>query len=320
MRTPGFIILMLSVALLTGCEESPGQVLGTLERDRISLPAPVFERIAEIPVREGMRVDAGATLLRLESARTAAHLVAAQAEVARLTSALDEARNGPRRESIEEARAQVRRTESVADNARREFNRVATVVERKLLPAAELDRARSAAEAADADAAGARSALDLLVNGTRSEQLSQAASALAAARAQVDSLTVDLERTRITAPRSGVVDSLPFRVGDQVTVGTPLATLLVGDAPYARVYVPQPLRTGLAIGARANVYIAGETIPHPATLRSIRSEPGFTPYYALTGDDAARLMYLAEVLLDDDAAALPAGLPVRVEFGTRAAQ
>jgi hypothetical protein len=46
----------------------------------------------------------------------------------------------------------------------------------------------------------------------------------------------------------------------------------------------------------------------------IRSEPAFTPYYALTGRDAARLSYLAEVELDASAAALPVGLPARVEF------
>jgi HlyD family secretion protein len=46
----------------------------------------------------------------------------------------------------------------------------------------------------------------------------------------------------------------------------------------------------------------------------IRSEPSFTPYYALIGEDAARLSYLAEIQLDKDAGELPAGLPVRVEF------
>ena len=46
----------------------------------------------------------------------------------------------------------------------------------------------------------------------------------------------------------------------------------------------------------------------------IRSEPSFTPYYALIGEDAARLSYLAEVSLGGEAAELPAGLPVRVEF------
>jgi HlyD family secretion protein len=47
-------------------------------------------------------------------------------------------------------------------------------------------------------------------------------------------------------------------------------------------------------------------------VRHLESQSTFTPYYALTGDDASRLTYLAELTLDDDSAlALPAGLPVQ---------
>src|SRR3546814_5087908 len=92
--------------------------------------------------------------------------------------------------------------------------------------------------------------------------------------------------------------------------------MLVGDAPHARVYVPEPLRAGVAVGQRARVFVGaddGEQV-FEGTVRMIRSEPTFTPYYALIGDDAARLSYLAEIQLDEDAGALPAGLPVRVGF------
>lgn len=51
-------------------------------------------------------------------------------------------------------------------------------------------------------------------------------------------------------------------------------------------------------------------------MRAIRSEPSFTPYYALTGDDVERLSYLAEIQVDAaaDMQALPAGVPVQVRF------
>ena len=53
-----------------------------------------------------------------------------------------------------------------------------------------------------------------------------------------------------------------------------------------------------------------------ARVRSIRSEAAFTPYYALTGDDASRLMYRAELVLQGEAARqLPAGLPLSAERG-----
>ena len=44
----------------------------------------------------------------------------------------------------------------------------------------------------------------------------------------------------------------------------------------------------------------------------IRSEPRFTPYFALTGQDAQRLSYLAEISLGKDAANLPVGAPLQV--------
>ena len=50
------------------------------------------------------------------------------------------------------------------------------------------------------------------------------------------------------------------------------------------------------------------------TVRMIRTEPTFTPYFALIGKDAARLSYIAEIGVDEKNAKLPAGLPVRAEF------
>ncbi|HEY6941682.1 MAG TPA: hemolysin secretion protein D, partial [Dokdonella sp.] len=104
-------------------------------------------------------------------------------------------------------------------------------------------------------------------------------------------------------------------LGDQAPVGAALAILLAGDAPYARIYVPEPLRTSVHVGDRVRIHVGGQPTSYVGSVRMIRSEPVFTPYYALTGEDVARLSYLAEVALGADASALPAGLPVRAEFG-----
>lgn len=312
--------IAMVLLLLTACARLPEAALGTLERERISLPATVSERIADIPVHEGQAVEAGAILLLLENARTRARFEAASAEVARLQSVLDEARSGPRPERIEEARQRLVRADSLAANARRERERTESVVARGLLPQAERDRSRSASEAADADVRAARASLAELEHGTRSETLVQAEAALAAARAQATTTAVDLERTRISAPRAGVIDSLPFEVGDQVAIGTPLAILLVGTTPYARVYLPQPLRTGVRSGSLVRVFVHGSETAYEGRVRAIRSEPSFTPYYALSGEDAAHLSYLAEVELGIDAKDLPIGVPVRAEFPDVATQ
>jgi HlyD family secretion protein len=171
-------------------------------------------------------------------------------------------------------------------------------------------------ETAHSDAQAAREALLELRNGTRSEQVLQAEAAVAAAQANVDALNVDVARTRITAPRAGLVDSLPFKVGDQVPVGTPLAILLVGERPFARVYVPQTLRANVKVGTAAKIRLQGSDKVYDGRVRAIRGEPAYTPYYALAGEDASRLSWLAEIELDAGTNDLPVGLPLRAEFAT----
>jgi HlyD family secretion protein len=90
----------------------------------------------------------------------------------------------------------------------------------------------------------------------------------------------------------------------------------VGDGtPYARVYVPEPLRTRFMAGTRVEISVDGEAQTFQGTVRYVSAEASFTPYYALTQKDRSRLSYLAEVTLGDpEAARLPAGVPVQVHL------
>lgn len=307
------ILLVLSaMTALGGCarESSPAPLLGTLEWDRIAVPAEVSEPITSILVNEGDSVQAGQLLLTLDPRRTQAQLDAAQADVQRLTAALDELRHGARIETIDAARAALARAQTTAANARIARGRAADIRRRGLNSQADLDNANTTLRQADADATAAKANLAELLNGTRPEDLAQAEAALAHAKAQAAQLSITLDRLSVRAPRAGRVDALPFRLGDRPPAGASVISLLVGDAPYAQVFVPEVQRAALQQGARFSVRVDGVTQPFTATLERIRSEASFTPYYALSGDDAARLTYRADLFLDGAAARkLPAGVP-----------
>ena len=311
------VLASLLLALpLAGCDDAPPQALGTLEYDRINVPAPVAERIVAIDVREGERVQAGQPLLKLETTRVLATTEAARADASRQQAALAELQAGPRQERIAQARAQLSAAQAQARDAQSRYARLQPLGARQLVAAADVDSARAAAADAGARVRAAQAALAELEHGTRVEALAQGRSALRASQAQAAAQEATLDKLAIEAPRAGIVDSLPYKLGDQAPVGAPLVILLVGDAPYARIYVPEPIRTDIQVGTAARVYVEGLDQALAGKVRMIRSEPEFTPYYALTGEDAARLSYLAEVALSPaDAGKLPAGLPVRVEFG-----
>src|SRR5690606_19916847 len=312
-RERSLALALLGALLLAGCRDHAPLALGTLEYDRVTLPAPVAERIVSIDVREGQRVEAGAKLLTLETTRTEAQAQAAQAQAQRQREALAELEAGPRDEDIAQARASLAAAQAQARDASAYYARLQPLGKRQLVAAAEVDRARAAAGNAQAQVRAAQAALDELLHGTREEQLAQGEAALQAAQAQARAEQATLRKLDVVAPRAGRIDSIPYKVGDQAPVGAPLVVMLVGDAPHARVYVPEPIRADVAVGQRARVFVDGRDQAFEGTVRMIRSEPTFTPYYALAGEDAARLSYLAEIQLAPGAD-LPAGLPVQVEF------
>jgi HlyD family secretion protein len=311
---PVLAAILASLGALCACHRAPPQALGTLEYDRIALPSPAAEPIVAIEVREGERVHAGQVLLRLEARRTQSQAEAASAQARQQAAVVSELRAGPRQEAIAQARAQLAAAQAQARDARAYYARLQPLGRRQLVAAADVDRARAAAGNADAQARAAGAALAELEHGTRREELAQGEAALAASQAQAALQAVTLGKLDVTAPRDGLVDSLPYRLGDQAPVGAPLALLLVGDTPYARIYIPEQQRAGVQVGDSVRVHVDGRARVYAGRVRMLRSEPSFTPYYALSGDDAARLSYLAEVAMERDAARLPAGLPVHVEF------
>lgn len=305
--------LVLAALVLAGCQRDTDDAPGTLEYDRITLPAPAGERIVAQHVRAGESVRVGQPLLDLDPAHTQANLDAALADVRRQQEALAEGVAGPRQEDIARARATLASAQAQARDAQRYLERLQKVAqqERDAVAASDLDRARANAQNTRGQADAARAALDQLLHGTRSEQLAQARAAVAAAQAQADALRVTLGKLHVVAPRDGRIDDVPYRLGDQAPVGAPLAIELVGDRPYARIYVPVAMRAQLKVGSAVQVRVQGRDQPLAGHVRLLRAEPVFTPYYALSGDDATRLSYLAEVTLDQPSD-LPAGLPVHV--------
>jgi HlyD family secretion protein len=306
--------ILFTLAGLCGCAKKPPQALGTLEYDRITMPAPAAERIVAIDVREGEQVAAGQALMQLDPTHTQSELASAEAQARQQREVLAELENGPRNEDIDKARATLRAAQAQAREARAYYNRLLPLQGKSYVAAADLDRARAAAGDADGQVAAAQAALDELLHGTRPEQIAQAQAALASATAQASAQQVLLGKLSLVAPRAGRIDNIPYKLGDQAPVGTPVVILLAGAAPYARIYVPEQQRAGVHVGDAMQVFVAGRDKPYAGKVRMLRSEPAFTPYYALIGDDAARLSYLAEITLGPGAADLPAGLPVRVEL------
>jgi HlyD family secretion protein len=305
----------LLAALATGCSNGnePWEVHGTLERDRLEIVAESNERIVEIPVQEGDRVAAGAVLLRQEAGTMQPRLDQARASLDESERRLAELRDGARQREIDEARAALAGAESSLETETREYDRVHSLVESRLLSDSSLDQARARRDTARSSRDQARARLELLLEGTRTEQVQQAEAVVARSRAALAELETSASRYSLLAPRPALVEALPYKLGERPPAGGVVAVLLADGVPYARVYVPEPLRSAYRPGVQVSLRVDGVESPLEGRVRFVSAQASFTPYYSLTQKDRTRLSYLAEITVADPRAAdLPAGVPVQV--------
>ena len=318
LRVPRFRIWAVPLLLLSaGCSEQRASVhaLGTLERDRIELAADSNEPIVRIAVTEGRAVAVGDVLIVQESARAAAALERAQAEEQAAGASLAEAEEGPRAQQIARGRARLQAAGSARQTARYELDRQISLVERNYSSQNLVDVLRGRFDESVAREAEAEAALDELLEGTRDERIDLARNRFAAARALVEELSIALERTVVRSPVAGVVEALPFEIGERPAPGATVAVVLAQTPTYARVHVPEPVRTRIASGTRARIALDGRERTWPGVVRWVAADAAFTPYFALTQHDRSRLSYVAEIDLSGEGVdELPVGVPVEVVF------
>ncbi|RMA82555.1 HlyD family secretion protein [Umboniibacter marinipuniceus] len=308
--------LVLGVVLLvTGCDEQGESVaLGNLERERVAHTAPAQEVIIALPVSQGEAVTQGDLLVQFDSRIQAAQVAAAQAEVLRAEAQLDKLRSGARVEEVAAAQAEVTGARAAVVDARQSYFRTKDLVDREMQSRAALDHVIARRDSAEASLQSAQERLRQLTNGTREEDLRIAEAELDAAQAKLEGEQKLLEDLSVRATRTGILDNLPWNLGERVTQGSPVAIVLAGDAPFARVYVPETHRAAIKVGDSLLVEVDGVANSILGAVTWISSEPSFTPYYALTQNERSRLMYVAEVQLPANYAHLPSGLPVEVKM------
>ena len=287
--------------------------VGSLERHRFEIAAPVAEQIVALTVREGQTVKQGEVVAELDGGSLAANRASVAAQVSQLRHRLEELTHGAREGEIAQARAQVAAATAQRDQSAKEYLRLADLVARGLVAQAQVDQQLQLRDSSAAALRSAQAGLDLLLQGTRSEQLEQARAALRSADSLLLQQDVLLGRLKLVAPVDGVIEALPYRLGERPVAGAPVVIMLAGGMPYARVYIPEPQRAALRAGQTLQVHVDGVVQPLTGTLRYIAAEASFTPYFALTQRDRSRLAFLAEIDLPEPAAReLPAGVPVEV--------
>ena len=294
-------------ALTTSCKPnaSSSSVSGTIEVDEARVASRTGGRIVKLFVQEGDALTTGQSIVELEAPELRARRDTLAAQLAELEA-------GPRKEELGAAKAEWEALVAQLDLARLEAKRADELFAQTTISSTEHDRAITAAQILEKTVAAAKSRHELLLAGTRSELLNAGRARLAEVDAQLNELTV-------TSPTNCVIETLSVKVGDVVPPNREVATLLLTNHLWVRVFVPEPWLGRVKLGEAATVRV--DTFPgrdFKGVIEQIARAAEFTPRNVQTTEERVKQVFGVKVRLDNKDGDLRAGMSADVTFGNEA--
>ena len=266
-----------ALVLLAGCNRRSNAVSGTIEVDEVHVASRSAGRVEKIFAWEGDMLKAGTPIVQLEASEMKARrdLAAAQINTAE-----------------HDVEAQSAQLEFLKADAQRQQD----LLKRNTVSPSEAERAVSAAKAQEKNIAAARA---------RVEQ----------ARAQLADMDAQIQEMKIVAPTDSILEVLSVKVGDVLPANREVATLILPQRLWVRVYVPEPW-LGL-IQLNESVRVRVDSFPDrdfSGAVEQINRKAEFTPRNVQTVEDRIKQVFGVKIRLDNKEDKLRAGMSADIFF------
>jgi HlyD family secretion protein len=262
---------------LAGCNGRKNTVSGTIEVDEAHVGPRMAGRVEKILAQEGDRLHEGQMIARLEASELRARrdLAAAQIDAA-----------------MRDADSQSAQLEFLRADAKRQKDLLA----RKVVSPNDAERADSAARSQEKS-----------VEATQMRVLQ--------ARAQLADIDAQLKEMQVIAPADSILEVLSVKVGDVLPPNGEVATLLLPQHLWVRVYVPEPWLGKIKLGDTVNVRV--DSFPghdFHGVVEQINRQAEFTPRNVQTVADRIKQVFGVKIRLPTEDDRLRAGMAADVYF------
>ena len=271
---------------------------GTLAADeQVVLGTKVAGRLAEITVDLGTRVRRGQAVGKLDQSDFKLRVDQAEAALQQARVRLGLAPAGSDERVDPEKTAIVRQARAMLDDARLTRDRSVKLMEMELIARAQLDSVEASLQVAEARYQDAL------------EEVRNRQAIIAQRRSELDLARQQLADTLILSPLDGAVSLKQASVGEYLTAGTPIATLVRVHPLRLRVLVPEREGAGVRAGHAVTLTVEGD--PTVYRGRVVRLSP-------VVQEQNRTLLVEAEV--PNDRGFLRPGSFARVEIMTEVSQ
>lgn len=288
---------------------------GNIDDRQINLAFNISERITEILVEEGNTVKKGQLLGRLETVRIKNAIASAEAALEASAQNYERVKNGPRKEDIEIARANVAEAQASYENAEKDYLRQKSLAKSSAVSVQLAELAETKYLMTKAELNAAKKQLELLLAGSRVEDIAEAKAKVAQQKAELRILEQQLADTQLFAPSDGIVRNRLLEPGEMTGPLLPVLTISLIDPRWVRTYVPETLLSHVKNGETAEVTV--DSLPgkiFEGWVGFVSPTAEFTPKNVETVELRTALVYEVRVFVKDPENLLKLGSPATVRF------
>jgi len=259
-RTPAIIVTSI-VAAIAGLtlwylvQPQPLIIQGEADATRIDIAARVDGRIAKRPVSRGQNVAAGEVLFEIDNPELLTRL--REAEAAKIVAAAELAHieAGTRAEVIGQRKAALDSAEASLTLAKLTFDRTKQLVAGGNSPLQRLDEVTQQLKVAQRSADQAKLAYEEALTGATKEERGIASANLSKAQASIDTIRAKADELVVKAPVSAQVYQIGAELGEYVSPGVPLLSLVDLSDVWVRFDLREDLAKDLKTGDALQVRV-----------------------------------------------------------------
>ena len=210
-------------------------------RQTVAVVSKAMGRVSAVDMQVGQRVNKGDTLLRLDAEELTLQLQQAEAGLAGQQAQLASLKRGVAEEDLLLLKASY-------DNAQLGYNRIKSLFEAGATTQQQLEEVQLRL-------LEAQTRYQKAVKGATAEELAAMEAAVAASQASVELMRTQLNNTVIKAPISGVIAASNAQLGELVTQGAMVATIVNIDTVEVEVNVSERIINQIKPGDKVQVTI-----------------------------------------------------------------
>lgn len=255
-----FAIVVVVVALLAIAGflflNKPDEIIeGQADATAVRISGKLPGRVVDLYVEEGDMVKAGDTLVHIHSSLADAKLVQAMGMETAAKAMNRKVDAGTRSQIIQSAYDLWQQARSAESITKKTYDRMQTLYSEGVMSEQKRDEAKAAYDAAVAASSAAKSQYELAKQGAQSEDKESVAAMVDVAKGGVGEVQALLEDQYLTAPCDGQIDVVYPHVGELVSLGAPIMSLLKIQDKWITFNVREEYLQDMTLGKEIEVMI-----------------------------------------------------------------